>query len=284
MARVGFYRSYAEGALDLAAVQTLFADIKAALIAAEFNVVLNTGTEIDVLRMAAPLGTRDDDVPHWAFVFSDQDPYGDISAFAVFGADYLDPIGYTGSNSVVNTSWLNTPSQVVRLWFACDGLAGWWWLVGLAENVDSPSGYDVRFAYAGTTSRRYPSDNIKGLCARYGLWNAWGNWTPAYAIDEYGNVVGGPGTDTWSPFGEGWSNNGQRHPGSVFPKMVVPQFPNRDQGITACVLGEFNEILILTDGFALEEAPIPGWIAFKGNQWDAPFAVPAPDSFATAPP
>ena len=90
MARVGFYRSYAEGALDLAAVQTLFADIKAALIAAEFNVVLNTDNEIDVLRMAAPLGTKDDDAA-LGVCLNDQDPYGDISAYAVFGADYLDP-------------------------------------------------------------------------------------------------------------------------------------------------------------------------------------------------
>jgi hypothetical protein len=169
------------------------------------------------------------------------------------------------------------------VWFACDGLQGWWWLVGLAANGASISGYDIRFAYAGTTSRRYASDNFKGLCARYGIWDAFGNWYPPYALNETGTPVAGPWIGTWSPFGLGWSNNGQRHPGSVLPRMAVPQFPCRDEGITACVLGEFNEILILTDAYALEEAPIPGWIAFRGNAWNQPFALPAPDSFITGP-
>lgn len=277
--RVGFQRTYVAGTFDLAAVQTLFADIKGSLIAAGFVSVIDTPTEIDVLRMAATSGTMDDDVPHWAFVFNDWSPYGGISAYAVYGADYLDGAGYTANNTIISSSWLSDPTPELRLWFACDGLAGWWWFVGLTANPESTSGFDMPFAAAGTTSRRYPSDNNKGLCARYGLWDPWGDWNPAYALDENGNQVGGPWTGTWSPFGEGWSNNGQRHAGSTLPKMAVPQFPNRDQGITACVLGEFNEILILTDGFALEEAPIPGWIAFKGNQWDQPFAVPAPDSF-----
>ena len=221
--------------------------------AAGFTVVLDTATQIDVLRMAAPPGTMDDDVPHWAFVYNDWNPYAGIDAYAVYGADYQN--GDTALNTIVHTGWLNDPPPEVRLWFACDGLAGWWWLVGLVANPESPSGYDLRFAFGGTTSRRYPSDQIKGLCARYGLWDAWGDWNPAYALDTDGNRNGGPWTGTWSPFGEGWSNNGQRHAASVFPKMAVPQFPNRDGGITACVLGEFNEILILTDGYAIEEAP-----------------------------
>ena len=281
MARIGFKRTYAPGTFNASAAQTLFADIKTAFAAAGFTVVLDTATQIDVLRMAAPPGTMDDDVPHWAFVYNDWNPYAGIDAYAVYGADYQN--GDTALNTIVHTGWLNDPPPEVRLWFACDGLAGWWWLVGLVANPESPSGYDLRFAFGGTTSRRYPSDQIKGLCARYGLWDAWGDWNPAYALDTDGNRNGGPWTGTWSPFGEGWSNNGQRHAASVFPKMAVPQFPNRDGGITACVLGEFNEILILTDGYAIEEAPVPGWIAFKGNQWDQPFAVPAPDNFDSEP-
>lgn len=277
--RVGFKRTYAEGAFDFAAVQTLFADMKAAFIAAGFTVVLDTPTELDVLRLGAQPGTMDDDVPHWAIVFNDSNPQAGIQAYAAYGADYMDGNGYSSSNTLLDTGWLGQPTPEVRLWFACDGYAGWWWLVGLAANAESPSGYDLRFCMAGTTSRRYPSDQFKGLCARYGLWDDWGDWNPAYAVDADGNQVGGPWTGTWSPFGEGWSNNGQRHAGSVLPKMAVPQFPNRDSGITACVLGEFNEVLILTDGYALEEVPVPGWIAFKGNQWDQPFALPAPDNF-----
>lgn len=283
MARIGFKRDYPAGTFNIASVQGLFMDIKAALIAAEFNVQMDTPSETDVLRMAAAAGTRDDDVPHWAFVYNDWEAYTDITVYAVYGENYLDAAGFSASNTILNSSVIPDPSPEVRLWFACDGLAGWWWFVGLVANGESPSGYDIRFAYAGTTSRRYPSDNYKGLCARYGIWDNWGDWNPPYAIDEIGDQVAAPWTGTWSPFGEGWSQNGIRHPGSTLPRMAVPQFPSRDQGITACVLGEFNEILILTDGFALEEAPIPGWISFKGNTWDQPFAVPAPDSFITGP-
>lgn len=283
MARIGFKRDYAAGTFNATSVQALFTDIKAALIAAGFNVVLDNPTEIDVLRMAAAAGTMDDDVPHWAFVFNDWNPYAGITAYAVYDIDYLDGTGFTSNNTILHSAWISDPAPEVRVWFACDGLSGWWWFVGLVANVASPSGYDIQFSYAGTTSRRYPSDNFERLCARYGLWDMGGNWYPPYATDEAGTQVAAPWVGTWSPFGEGWSNNGQRHPSSVLPRMAVPQFPNRDGGITACVLGEFNEILILTDGFALEEAPIPGWISFKGNTWDQPFAVPAPDSFATGP-
>jgi len=281
--RVGFKRTYAAGSFDLAAVQALFADIKATLVAAGFQGILNTATAIDVLRMAVPAGTRDDDLPHWAFVVNDLSPDGGITAHAVFATDYLDAAGYRSTAEIVNSAWLGKSATELRLWFACDGVAGWWWIVGLATNVASPSGYDLPIAAAGTTSRRYASDGCKGLCARYGLWDAWGSWMPAYAMDPTGAPVSGPGTGTWSPFGEGGANTGQRHPGSTLPRMAVPQFPRRDHGITACVLGEFNEILILTDGYALEEAPIPGWIAFVGNVDDQPFALPAPASFATGP-
>lgn len=283
MARIGFKRDYPAGTFNMASVQALFLDIKSALIAAEFNVQLDTPLETDVLRMAATPGTRDDDVPHWAFVFNDWGESVDITAHAVYGENYQDAAGYNSTSTILHSGWFAAPAPEIRVWFACDGLQGWWYLVGLVANGESVSGFDIRFAYAGTTSRRYASDNFKGLCGRYGIWDSWGNWYPPYATDENGNQVAGPWVGTWSPFGEGWSNNGQRHPGSALPRMAVPQFPNRDGGITACVLGEFNEILILTDGYALEEAPIPGWIAFKGDAWNQPFALPAPDSFVTGP-
>ena len=283
MARIGFKRDYVAGQFARTEIQALFMDIKAALLAAGFSVQLDTASETDVLRMSAAAGTIDDDVPHWAFVYNDWETYVGITVYAVHGATYIDPAAQISTANIIHEAWFPVPSPIVRLWFACDGREGWWWLVGLVENGESITGYDIRFAYAGTTSRRYPSDNFKGLCARYGLWDGFGNWYPPYALNEAGTVVGAPWTGTWSPFGEGWSNNGQRHPTSVLPRMAVPQFPNRDGGITACVLGEFNEILILTDGFAVEEAPIPGWIAFRGNAGNQPFAVPAPDSFNTGP-
>ena len=86
-------------------------------------------------------------------------------------------------------------------------------------------------------------------------------------------------TNTWSPFGEGYNCNGNRHAGSPLVRLAVPQFPNRENGITACVLGEFNEILVLTDGYAQEEALLPGWIALTGSEWDQPYAAPAPAQF-----
>lgn len=63
------------------------------------------------------------------------------------------------------------------------------------------------------------------------------------------------------------------------PKMAVPQFPNRDGDIGACILGEFNEILVLTDGYAQEETVVPGWVAMTGDEWDQPYAVPTPAQF-----
>ena len=78
----------------------------------------------------------------------------------------------------------------------------------------------MRFAYVGATSRRYPSDIHQGLCARYGIWDAWGDWEPAYAKDEDGVIDMYPWTGTWSPFGEGWSC--WRRP-KIEPRMrVVP--------------------------------------------------------------
>jgi hypothetical protein len=61
--------------------------------------------------------------------------------------------------------------------------------------------------------------------------------------------------------------------------MAVPQFPNRDYDIAACILGEFNEILVLTDGYTQEESVIPGWVAMTGSEWNQPYAVPAPEAF-----
>ena len=278
MARVGFKKTYPAGSFNKAAVQTLLGHLKTYVANAGFNVLLDAADGIDLIRMGAPAGTADDDTPHWAFSFIDWGEHGGIQAWPVFGNAYNDPAALTRPNTIASSGWVNT-AQDLTIWFAADGVAGWWWLHGVEVDVNSATGVSMRFAYAGTTSRRYPADTHQGLCARYGIWDAWGDWEPAYAKDEDGVIDTSPWTGTWSPFGEGWSFNGKRHPGSAMPKMAVPQFPNRDGSISACILGEFNEILALTDGYAQEETVVPGWIAMIGDEWDQPYAVPAPVQF-----
>lgn len=281
MARIGFKKIYAAGTFDNAAVETLFALLKTTVIDAGFNVLLDTVDGIDFIRMGSPAGTANDDIPHWAFEYIDQGSSGEIRAYSVYGNHYLDGGALTPMYTAVNSGWVGSPSPEMTLWFAADGAAGWWWLYCVQADAASATGVLRRFACAGTTSRRYPSDTHQGLCARYGVWNAWGEWKPAYVRNESGVINTSQVTGTWSPFGEGWGFNGRRHPGSPMPKMAVPQFPNRDGGISACILGEFNEILVLTDGYASEEIVVPGWIAMTGHENDQPYAVPAPAAFTT---
>lgn len=280
MARVGFKQTYPAGSLDKAAVLALFGHLKTFVASADFNVLLDNPDAIDVIRTGAAAGTADDDVPHWAFEYVDWGADAEIRVYAVYGNHFLDAAAYAHSYTLVHTGWFGNPSPEITLWFAADGAAGLWWLHGVEADAGSATGVSMRMAYAGVTSRRYPSDTHQGLCARYGIWDAWGDWEPAYAKGEDGLIDTTPWTGTWSPFGEGWSFNAKRHPGSPLPKMAVPQFPNRDGGITACILGEFNEILVLTDGYTQEEVVVPGWIAMTGDEWDQPYAVPAPASFA----
>lgn len=276
MARLGFKISFANGTFDKAAVQTLFGHMKDAVINAGFNVLFDIPTAVDFIRMGSPAGTANDDVPHWAFEYVDQGSAGELRAYPVYGNHYLDEAARKHMYTVIWSSWVYDDLTV---WFACDAAAGWWCIHGLQNSTNSASGFSIRFACAGFTSRRYPSDMNQGICARYGIWDPWGDWEQAYTIDETGVLNTQPWTGTWSPFGEGWTYNGKRHPGSPLPKMAVPQFPNRDGSSTACILGEFNEVLILTDGYTQEEMVLPGWVAMIGDDWDQPYAIPAPDSF-----
>ena len=274
--RVGFKKTYPSGTFDRSAVEALYAHLRNYVVDAGFNVLFEIPTAVDFIRMGSPAGTANDDVPHWAFEYVDQGGYGEIRAYAVYGNHYLDATAYKNDYIIVNSGWVN---EEVTVWFACDGVAGWWWLHATQVDTNSVTGVSMRFAVAGTTSRRYPSDMHQGICSRYGIWDAWGDWEPAYSITEEGILELQPWTGTWSPFGEGWTFNGKRHPGSPLPKMAVPQFPNRDGGIGACILGEFNEILILSDGYAQEEIVVPGWVAMTGDGGDQPYAVPAPEQF-----
>ncbi len=279
MARVGFKKAYPAGGLDKAAVLALFGHLKSHVASAGFTALLDNPDSIDFIRLGAAAGTADDDTPHWAFEYVDWGADAEIRAYPVYGAHFLDAAARAHSYTLVHTSWIGNPSPEITLWFAADGTAGWWWLHGVEADAGSATGVSMRMGYVGATSRRYPSDTHQGLCARYGIWDAWGDWEPAYVKDENGLIDSNPWTGTWSPFGEGWSFNARRHTGSPLPKMAVPQFPNRDGGITACILGEFNEVLVLTDGYASEEMAVPGWVAMIGDEWDQPYAVPAPASF-----
>lgn len=160
------------------------------------------------------------------------------------------------------------------MWFAADGVAGWWWLHGQVADDETSAGVSMLFPYAGVTTRRYAADTHQGLCARYGLRSGWGDWYPAYALDEEGERGQRPAYQHLVAVRRGYNCNGNRHTGSPLVRLAVPQFPNRENGITACVLGEFNEILVLTDGYAQEEALLPGWIALTGSEWDQPYRHP----------
>ncbi|MEW5972244.1 MAG: hypothetical protein AB1713_00630 [Pseudomonadota bacterium] len=279
MARVGFKKTFAAGTFDKAAVQTLFGHLKTYVTNAGFNILVDTADGIDFIRMGSPAGTADDDIPHWAFKFEGGGQHGQILAYPVYGNDYLDANAYANGYHIVNSGWVASPSPEITIWFAADGLAGWWWMHATEADTNSSTGVVRRFAGAGTTSRRYPSDNHRGICARYGIRDRTTYWYPAYQKDSQGLINTTQSAGTWSIFGDGWGFSGKRHAGSPLPKMAVPLFPNRYGDVSACVLGEFNEILILTDGYAQEEVVIPGWVAMVGGDMEQPYAVPAPDSF-----
>lgn len=279
MARLGFKKTYPAGAFNKAAVESLFGNMKTYVTNAGFNVLLDTPTTVDFIRAGFPAGMANDDVAHWGFEYLDEGLQGSIRTCAVYGAHFQDVQAYAHWNNLVSSGWYGDPPPEITVWFCVDSAAGWWWLHGTRTDTNSTTGMRIAFCCVGATSRRYPSDMHQGLGTRYGLWDTWGDWEQAYCLDETGVINTNPWTGTWSPFGEGWTNNGIRHPASPMPKMAVPQFPNRDGGSTACILGEFNEILILTDGYASEEMVVPGWIAMVGSENDQPYAVPAPVSF-----
>ncbi|MEN9357650.1 MAG: hypothetical protein RL695_1821 [Pseudomonadota bacterium] len=279
MAYVGFKKTYPAESFGVASVLDLFTHLKLFVANAGFKVLHETERGIDFIRAGSADGVADDDTPHWAFSFAEVNGAGIIYAHAVFGKHYLDADARIRRSILVSSGWLYPPIPAVSIWFAASGAGGGWWLHGTSPDADSATGIKMNFAYAGVSSRRYPSDMHQGLCARYGVWSGWGSWDPAYSRSDSGEISTSARTGTWSAFGEGRNFNGKRHPGSPLPKMAIPQFPNRDYGIGACILGEFNEILVLTDGYAQEETVVPGWVAMIGNDWNQPYAVPTPEAF-----
>lgn len=276
MPRVGFQKTYPPGEFGTPAIPALFALLKAGLVEAGFTVLLDTATTFEVLPLGIPIGTIDDDTPHWALRFDDQGSYAALHALTVHGVDL-------NAQAMSNNLWLLDSYSVFNipyaftLWFAADGREGWWWLHGAIADPDSPSGLAFRVGVAATRSRRYASDRYSGLCARYGLRDVWGSFYVPYGCDP-GGMISPQSMQTWSPLGSG-APVGKRHPGSPLPRMAVPIFPAPGSGLTACILGELEHVLSLSSGYSNLEEVVPGWIAFVGGDWDQPYALPAPASF-----
>ncbi len=281
MARVGFKKIFAPGSFDASAITVLFAWVRTTLIDAGFTLNIETSTTLDFSRADATPDDANDDLPHWAFTLTPQGSQTVITAHSVFGAYLNAPSALSHDTRVAAGGTTPASLPEFTLWFAADGGTGGWWCHINVADANSPTGHSFAFACAGVTSRRYPADLHQGLSARYGLRTMHGDWYPVYARDESGAIVTGPWTASWSPLGMSWAYNSKRHPGSALPKLAVPQFPARDGGITACLYGEYNEIMSLSNGFTLEERVLPGWMALVGNDNNQPYAVPAPDVFTT---
>jgi len=277
MARVGFKKVYAPGEFGLAAMPGIFALLKAGFIDAGFTVQIDTATAFDVIPTGVPVGAADDDTPHWALRYDDQGTFAALYARAVHGANTLDQLALSNDLWLIDSYAVFNIPQEFTLWFAADGREGWWWLHGAIADPGSPSGLAFRVGLTATKSRRYAADRYTGLCARYGLRDVWGSFYVPYGCDP-GGTRNPQSMQTWSPLGSG-SPVGKRHPGSALPRMAVPVFPAPGSGITACVMGELDHVLALTNGYANLEDVVPGWLAFVGNDWDQPYAVPAPASF-----
>ncbi len=276
MAWHGFKTTYAPGAFDGTALLALFEQIRSTLITAGFSMKLDTPTLVEVIQAGATQQT--DDTPHWAFELMGDASSAAIQVHSIFGVDFND------NDAVLRTFFVTYSDQApaeTLIWFAANGATGAWWLYA----IDRPEGYPynagnrMKIFKVGATSRRYPSDQYQGLCARYGVLETDGEWNPAYALDEDGDLDDYASTDLWSPFGRCDDTCSQRHPGSPLPRMAVPAFPCKDEYITACLLGELNEFLILTDGYALEEEVVPGWMACVPESYDPWFALPVPLQF-----
>lgn len=273
MARVGFKKTIGAGNFDTAALQALFADMRSYIVSAGFEIIENAANDIEFTQAGAPANVVDDDVPHWWISSASNF----LNAKSVHGADRTHQLAYLGNQ--------DQPLQAgtyadLTAHFVADGMGGWWWLHVAEADQGQSSGFSKKFAMAGATSRRYPVDHCNGLVARYGVRMA-GYWFPPYSVDSGGTIWAGPFYGTWSPLGPGEGNLRVRHQGSPLARVAVPQYPHPGgwDGMTACVLGELNEILALTDGYTHEEVIAPGWVAMVGGNTESAYAALAPSSF-----
>lgn len=276
MARIGFKHLWDAGVFDDTAVADLFVAMANTLTTAGFRIADSTATRIGVLRSDAAPGVTDDDTPHWLFELSS----GSIQVTALKGVSAEDPQAHRILSMVVNS--LSGYPSPTRVGFAADGREGWWWLHISHPVNDSPSGFSTLMLTVGTTLRRHPVDRYPGLAARFGLFDGTSFKLPFYR-DPSGFANAGE-FNTGSPLGRLGNGAGTRHVGSPLPRMAVPIYPMHDSQ-TACVLGELDAAMLLTDGYAMEETVMPGWVAWVGNPAAAQssFALPAPDVFGSLP-
>lgn len=294
MARIGVKKTYSAGTLDDSALDVMFAAIKQAVVDSGASVLVNTDSEIEWMPGGATAADTSDDMPHWAITLDINATPHSIEAWAVHGQARVD------ANALVAGSWLmesnptyddgGTPvAAETDFWFAVDGTEGWFWFVTLVDGKPAETVVKEMWSgLAGTRSRRLPADNHQGLAARYGLLDVWGTFYPPYSVTIDGSVTESPNTKVWTPAGiMGGPNPIKRHIGSPLPRLIYPMYPagRLDIIASAALAGDMADVMSGTDGWALEEAPIPGWIAIvsENPEADPPLIVKAPPNWTVLP-
>lgn len=285
MSRVGFKKIIAANAFDNAAVDALATNIKTYIVNAGFGIVLNSVDEIDFKLAGVGAAEYGDDIPRWYLDTPSGSNPRSIDFHAYRGVSALDQNAvWDGGNASLAA---NTGLPQITVHFAADGSEGWWWLHVAKVDGAQASGYSTHVAVMGARSRRYPADNHQGLCSRYGVLelsgiNA-GVWWPPYVMGDTGSEIEGPNTFfTWSPLtGEGWGSSRTRHTGSPLQKLAAPAYPCSagSNGDSEHLLGEYSEVLFLTDGYAHEEVVAAGWVAMVGANNATRYAAQSPTSF-----
>lgn len=175
--------------------------------------------------------------------------------------------------------------STLDIWMVANGSRG---VIAFYPLVQSKSGGIVKkgvqnFAI-GNTFKRYPADMSAGHFARFAMFG-YGQFYLPYYTDADGNVQADGGAGAWCPFGYVDQNVTRRHAGSPIPTMAVPIYPALwSNDYSAAILGEADNVLCLTSGYAMEEEVFPGWVALVDEAgWHCPLAVPKPDSWAILP-
>ena len=270
MSLLGFKKSYTAGTFDAAAVVALFANIKTYITNAGFNVIINDATRIDFYKEGTASGTVTDDDNHFAI--------------ELVSSTYLDwtPVYGTSLDDVNAKTYVRQAvypdiggTDPIDCHFICDSQRGF-----VLLHFCKPGATSERSMYESgilTGTRRHASDLYQGAVGRYGIWVPWGAFRTAYGIFSDGTEDTTMVMDVWTPLGSQDSVLGYREPASTFPDGMFPCVPNvAVNSYTAHIFGEIENVMQLTKGYAYEAEPVPGWIAFTGDEADNDFAVPKP--------
>jgi hypothetical protein len=295
--RHGFYKLLNAGEFgNLYTVQDVWIWLKTTLGNAGFYIETSgiwTYGEVFLVTAGPGAGNpEEEDLPRWMFwldtQYSGEERIVVIASPSALRGGGLDMTHLANGNTqsaytLISHDDFNMPAPALKLWFTADGRTGTWHWHVVSEDGESQTGWTRESALAGLVSRRYPSDQTLGLCARYGIWRDGGDWAPAWSRinDGAGNWSLATAYDTelefysWSPLGfpgETW----KRDPDSVLPKLAVPVFPIQYWNASASILGEFPDLMLCTDGYIQDESAAEGWVVMTGSEWDQPFAVPVP--------